>query len=65
MYVGVQSSGLMESAHVARCMWHKVLDHKSVHVSTLLLLYIGIERQLSDGCGGTMITRLQLVKVRF
>lgn len=37
----------MESAHVGRCIRHTALDHKSVHILTLLLSHIGIERQSS------------------
>lgn len=44
VYVGVHSSRLIEGmcAHVGGCIWYRVLDHKSVHISSLLLLYIGI-----------------------
>lgn len=43
----MHSSRLIESAHVGRCIGHTVLDHKSVHIASLLLLHVGIGRQSS------------------
>ena len=41
----MHSPCLIDSAHVRRCIWHTVLDHKTVHTAALLLLRIGIGLQ--------------------
>lgn len=54
-HADMHSSRLIESAHVGRCIRHTVPDHKSVHISTLLLLHLGMGRQ-SSGIEGIEVS---------